>query len=163
MNNCPYRVRRFNWFEYTNAKRFNYNMGNEQEKMVLNPDVTVRSRGVLEKCSLCVQRIQEAKLKAKMENRQVLEGEIKTACQQSCPGDAIVFGNINNPESEISKIADNPRSYQLLEQLHTLPSVSYVTKVRNMDPEDKKRNYSVHYPVYSDGETTLDEHHETNH
>jgi len=163
MNNCPYRVRRFNWFEYTNAKRFNYNMGNEQEKMVLNPDVTVRSRGVLEKCSLCVQRIQEAKLKAKMENRQVLEGEIKTACQQSCPGDAIVFGDINNPESEISKIADNPRSYQLLEQLHTLPSVSYVTKVRNMDPDDKKRNYSVNYPVYSDGETTLDEHHETNH
>ena len=137
MNNCPYRVRRFNWFNYANEKKFNYNMGNEQEKMVLNPDVTVRERGVVEKCSLCVQRIQEAKLKAKLENRPVAEGDIKTACQQSCPGDAIVFGDINNPNSEIFKITQNPRSYQLLEQLHTLPSVSYVTKIRNMDPSDK--------------------------
>jgi len=163
MNNCPYRVRRFNWFDYTNADRFNYNMGNEQEKMVLNPDVTVRSRGVLEKCTLCVQRIQEKKLKAKMENRGLMEDEIKTACQQSCPGDAIVFGDINNPDSEIAKITKDPRSYQLLEQLHTLPSVSYVTKVRNMDPADKKQNYSVNYPVYSSGETSLDELHETEH
>ena len=163
MNNCPYRVRRFNWFEYTNADRFNYNMGNEQEKMVLNPDVTVRSRGVLEKCSMCVQRIQEKKLLAKTENRSVQEGEIKTACQQSCPGDAIVFGDINDPNSEIAKITENPRSYQLLEQLHTLPSVSYVTKVRNMDPADKKRNYSIHYPIYSSGETTGEEHLETEH
>jgi molybdopterin-containing oxidoreductase family iron-sulfur binding subunit len=163
MNNCPYRVRRFNWYEYTNEKRFNYNMGNEQEKMVLNPDVTVRSRGVVEKCSLCVQRIQEQKLIAKNENRGVKDGEIKTACQQSCPGDAIVFGDINDPNSEIAKVVQNPRSYQLLEQLHTLPSVSYVTKVRNLDPEDKKRNYSSHYPTYSSSESTLEEHQEETH
>ncbi len=163
MNNCPYRVRRFNWFEYTNEKRFNYNLGNEQEKMVLNPDVTVRSRGVVEKCSMCIQRIQEAKLKAKTENRMVGEGDIKTACQQSCPGDAIVFGDINDPNSEIAKITANPRSYQLLEQLHTLPSVSYVTKVRNMDPAEKKQNYSSHYPVYSSGESLPAENSEEHH
>jgi len=163
MNNCPYRVRRFNWFEYTDEKRFNYNMGNEQEKMVLNPDVTVRSRGVVEKCSMCVQRIQEKKLQAKIENRAVIEGDIKTACQESCPGDAIVFGDISDENSEIARITQNPRSYQLLEQLHTLPSVSYVTKVRNMDQKDKKRNYSIDYPVYSSGENIPDEHQEEKH
>jgi Fe-S-cluster-containing dehydrogenase component len=112
---------------------------------------------------MCVQRIQEQKLKAKIENRPVGEGDIKTACQQSCPGDAIVFGDINDPNSEIAKITQNPRSYQLLEQLHTLPSVSYVTKVRNMDPEAKKRNYSINYPVYSSEETLPDEHQEEAH
>lgn len=152
MNNCPYRVRRFNWFEYSNKDRFDYNLGNDQEKLVLNPDVTVRSRGVVEKCSMCIQRIQEKKLQAKLENRTLRDGEIKTACQQSCPGDAIVFGDINDPESEIAKITANPRTYQLLEQLHTLPSVSYVTKVRHMDPAEKKRNYSSQYPVYKSGD-----------
>ncbi len=152
MNNCPYRVRRFNWFEYSNRERFDYNLGNEQEKLVLNPDVTVRSRGVVEKCSMCVQRIQEKKLEAKLENRTIRDGEIKTACQQSCPGDAIIFGDMNDAGSEISKIYENPRTYQLLEQLHTLPSVSYVTKIRNMDPSEKKQNYSRQYPVYDDGE-----------
>jgi molybdopterin-containing oxidoreductase family iron-sulfur binding subunit len=163
MNNCPYRVRRFNWFEYTNENRFNYNLGNEQEKMVLNPDVTVRSRGVVEKCSMCIQRIQEKRLKAKTENRGILEGEIKTACQQSCPGDAIVFGDINDPNSAIAKITENPRSYQLLEQLHTLPSVSYVTKVRNMDPEEKKRNYSINYPTYSSEDPLPGDRHKEQH
>lgn len=148
MNNCPYKVRRFNWYEYSNNKKFDYNLSNDQEKLVLNPDVTVRSRGVVEKCSLCVQRIQEKKLQAKKEGRPVMEGEIKTACQQSCPGDAIVFGNLNDPEAEITKVVKDPRTYQLLEQLHTLPTVSYVTKVRNMDPEDKKQNYSIQYPVF---------------
>jgi Fe-S-cluster-containing dehydrogenase component len=152
MNNCPYRVRRFNWFNYRNEKKFNYNLSNQQEKLVLNPDVTVRERGVVEKCSLCVQRIQAAKLKAKTESRPVREGDIKTACQQSCPGDAIIFGDINDPNSEVYKINQDPRTYQLLEQLHTLPSVSYITKVRNMDPADKKRNYSEHYPTYAGDE-----------
>jgi Fe-S-cluster-containing dehydrogenase component/anaerobic selenocysteine-containing dehydrogenase len=152
MNNCPYRVRRFNWFNYLNAQRFNYNLGNEQEKLVLNPDVTVRSRGVVEKCSMCVQRIQEEKLKAKIEGREVKEGDIMTACQQSCPGNAIVFGDINDPNSEVAKLNENPRAYQLLEQLHTLPSLSYITKVRNMEPKDKHRNYSINYPTYSSGE-----------
>lgn len=149
VNNCPYRVRRFNWFNYGNRDRFDYNQGNDQEKLVLNPDVTVRSRGVVEKCSMCIQRIQEKKLLAKEEGRVPREGEIRTACQQSCPGDAIVFGDINDKNSEIFKLHQNPRTYQLLEQVHTLPSVSYITKVRNMDPSEKKRNYSKQYPVYS--------------
>ena len=133
MNNCPYRVRRFNWFEYANNKDFDYNksMSSDVGKLVLNPDVVVRSRGVVEKCSLCVQRIQEKKLLAKSENRQLKDGEIKPACQQSCPADAIIFGNLLDPKSEISKIQKNPRMYHLLEQVHTLPSTSYLTKIRN--------------------------------
>ncbi len=131
MNNCPYRVRRFNWFEYANNKDFDYNMNNEVGKLVLNPDVVVRSRGVVEKCSSCIQRIQEKKLDAKKENRQLRDGEIKTACQQSCPADAIVFGDLLTPDTEISKLNKNPRVYNLLEHLHTLPSTSYLTKIRN--------------------------------
>ena len=106
-------------------------MNNEVGKLVLNPDVVVRSRGVVEKCSLCVQIIQEKKLLAKRENRQLADGEIKTACQSSCPADAITFGNLLDPDSEISKINENPRNYHLLAQLHTLPSTSYLTRIRN--------------------------------
>lgn len=133
MNNCPYRVRRFNWFEFSNNKNFDFNsaMSTDLGKLVLNPDVVVRSRGVVEKCSLCVQRIQEKKLTAKTEGRELQDGEIKTACQQSCPGDAIVFGNLLDPNSEISQIQKNPRMYHLLEHVHTLPSTSYLTKIRN--------------------------------
>lgn len=131
MNNCPYRVRRFNWFSYINNDKFPYNMDNDLGKMVLNPDVTVRTRGVVEKCSFCSQRIQEKKLLAKKENRQLEDGEIKTACEQSCPADALIFGNLNDPDSKISKAFKNPRNYHLLEQIHTLPSVGYLTKVRN--------------------------------
>ena len=136
MNNCPYRVRRFNWFEMVNNDEFDYNMNSDLGKMVLNPDVTVRSRGVVEKCSLCVQRIQEKKLQAKKENRQLEDGEIKMACEQSCPADAIVFGNMLDPESRVSKIIDKPGTYQLLEYLHTLPSVNYLTKIRNIEEVD---------------------------
>lgn len=131
INNCPYRVRRFNWFKYVDNDKFDYNANNDLGRMVLNPDVTVRSRGVVEKCSMCVQRIQEKKQKAKLEGRMIAEGEIKTACQQSCPGNAIVFGDLNNPESRISKLFKDKRNYHLLEELHTLPSVGYLTKVRN--------------------------------
>lgn len=133
MNNCPYRVRRFNWFEYADNKKFDYNqsMSTDVGKLVLNPDVVVRSRGVVEKCSLCVQRIQEKKLVAKTENRELADGEIKTACQQTCPADAIVFGNLKDPNSEVAKLAKSQRKYHLLEHLHTLPSTSYLTKVRN--------------------------------
>jgi len=141
MNNCPYRVRRFNWYEFANNDEFDYNMNSEQEKLVLNPDVTVRSRGVVEKCSLCVQRIQEKKLLAKKEGRILVDGEVKPACQQSCPGNAIIFGNMNDPESEISKLLSNPRTYQLMEQLHTLPSVSYMTKVRNKDTKIEHKDH----------------------
>ncbi len=131
INNCPYRVRRFNWFQYVNNDSFDYNSNSELGRMVLNPDVTVRSRGVVEKCSMCVQRIQEKKLAAKLEERPLAEGEIQTACQQSCPGNAIVFGDLNDPESRISKLFQDKRNYHLLEELHTLPSVGYLTKVRN--------------------------------
>lgn len=131
VNNCPYRVRRFNWFQYVKNDKFDYNANNDLGRMVLNPDVTVRSRGVVEKCSMCVQRIQEKKQEAKLAGRMIEDGEIKTACAQSCPGNAIVFGDMNDPNSRISKLFKDGRNYHLLEELHTLPSVGYLTKVRN--------------------------------
>jgi molybdopterin-containing oxidoreductase family iron-sulfur binding subunit len=147
-NNCPYKVRRFNWLDYTGADSFPDNqlkegvgalndvvfaMNDDLTRMVLNPDVTVRSRGVIEKCSFCVQRTQEGKLKAKKENRPLEDKDVKTACQQACPTDAIVFGNANNPDSELSQVRKNNalRTFYSLEQIHVLPNVSYLTKVRN--------------------------------
>jgi molybdopterin-containing oxidoreductase family iron-sulfur binding subunit len=149
-NNCPYKVRRFNWADYTGADSFKDNqdqqlvgkldpvvhqMNDELTRMVLNPDVTVRSRGVMEKCSFCIQRTQAAKLNAKKENRVLADGEAKTACQQACSADAIVFGNVHDENSQVSKIRrDNPqRSFYVLEQLHVLPNVTYLAKVRNTD------------------------------
>jgi molybdopterin-containing oxidoreductase family iron-sulfur binding subunit len=131
LNNCPYRVRRFNWFKYVQNDKFDFALNSDLGRMVLNPDVTVRSRGVVEKCSMCVQRIQEKKQLAKLEGRPIAEGEIKTACAQSCPADAIVFGDLENPESRISQLFKDKRNYHLLEELHTLPSIGYLTKVRN--------------------------------
>jgi Fe-S-cluster-containing dehydrogenase component len=136
INNCPYRVRRFNWYRYTNNKAFDFNTASDLGKMVLNPDVTVRERGVVEKCSFCVQRIQEKKLQAKLENRILEDNEIKTACMQSCPAGAIVFGNLNDKNSKVSLLLADSRRYHLLEELHTLPSVGYLTKVWN-DEETK--------------------------
>ena len=136
INNCPYKVRRFNWYRYTNNKSFDFNTASDLGKMVLNPDVTVRERGVVEKCSLCVQRIQEKKLQAKLENRRLNDYEIKTACMQACPSEAIVFGNLNDKNSKVSKLFSDPRRYNLLEELHTLPSVGYLTKVRNDEKEN---------------------------
>jgi Fe-S-cluster-containing dehydrogenase component len=131
MNNCPYRVRRFNWYRYTNNKAFNYNTASELGRMVLNPDVTVRERGVVEKCTFCVQRIQAKKLEAKLENRVLKDFEIKPACMQACPAGAIVFGNLNDKTSRVSQLFSDPRRYGLLEELHTLPSIGFLTKVRN--------------------------------
>lgn len=131
VNNCPYKVRRFNWFQYVKNDEFDFASNSDLGRMVLNPDVTVRSRGVVEKCSFCVQRIQEKKIKAKVEGRIIDDGEIQPACVQSCPANALVFGDMNNPESKISKYMKNERNYHLLEELHTLPSVGYLTKVRN--------------------------------
>lgn len=136
INNCPYKVRRFNWFRYTNNKAFDFNAVSDLGKMVLNPDVTVRERGVVEKCSFCVQRIQEKKLEAKLENRTLKDYEIKTACMQACPSGAIVFGNLKDKNSRVSQLLESPRAYHLLEELHTLPSVGYLTKVWN-DEEEK--------------------------
>jgi molybdopterin-containing oxidoreductase family iron-sulfur binding subunit len=131
INNCPYRVRRFNWFAYVNNQEFDFNQNSDLGRMVLNPDVVVRERGVVEKCSFCVQRIQEKKLRAKGEGRALADAEIKPACAQACPADALVFGDLNNPESRVSKMFNAERNYHLLEVLHTLPSVGYLTKVRN--------------------------------
>lgn len=131
MNNCPYRVRRFNWFQYVKNEKFDFASNSDLGRMVLNPDVTVRSRGVVEKCSMCVQRIQSMKQTAKLEGRPIRDGEMQTACAQTCPGNAIVFGDLANPESRIAKLFKDKRNYHLLEELHTLPSVGYLTKVRN--------------------------------
>ncbi|MGE5419044.1 MAG: 4Fe-4S dicluster domain-containing protein, partial [Chloroflexota bacterium] len=138
MNNCPYRVRRFNWFRYTGNKVFDYNSASDLGKMVLNPDVTVRERGVVEKCTFCVQRIQAKKLEAKLEGRPLRDFEIKPACMQACPAGAIVFGNLNDENSRVSQLFRDKRRYGLLEQLHTLPSVGFLTKVWNDEGEKGK-------------------------
>ena len=136
-NNCPFKVRRFNFWDYTMADAIPFNtkdatgMTLDLKRMVLNPDVTVRAKGVIEKCSMCVQRIQEKKLNAKLENRTLKDGEIITACAQACPADAIVFGDLNDPASRISQLFKDERNYHLLEELHTLPSVGYLTRIRN--------------------------------
>ncbi len=130
-NNCPYKVRRFNWFKYSDNAKFDFNMNDDLGKMVLNPDVIVRSRGVMEKCSMCVQRIQYGKLEAKKQGRRPKDGEIKTACAQTCPTNAITFGDYNDASSELNKQTKSERMYHLLEEIGVQPSVNYLTKVRN--------------------------------
>jgi MoCo/4Fe-4S cofactor protein with predicted Tat translocation signal len=132
-NNCPYKVRRFNWFRYSDNAEFDFNMNDDLGKMVLNPDVVVRSRGVMEKCTMCVQRIQEGRLNAKKESRRIVDGEIQTACAQACPTNAITFGDFNDKESLLSKTKEDERMYHLLEEINTQPSVFYLTKVRNAE------------------------------
>jgi molybdopterin-containing oxidoreductase family iron-sulfur binding subunit len=149
-NNCPYKVRRFNWADYTGADSFPNNrdqkivgkldpiieqMNDDLTRMVLNPDVTVRSRGVIEKCSFCVQKLQEAKLKAKKEDRVLADGDAKTACMTACPTDAIVFGNVHDKESRIAKTRkeNEQRLFYVIEQVHTLPNLNYLAKIRNTD------------------------------
>lgn len=134
-NNCPYKVRRFNWFRYNENPQFPYNQTEDLGKMVLNPDVVVRSRGVMEKCTMCVQRIQYGKLEAKKQSRRLKDGEVKTACAQACPTNAIVFGDYNDPESEINKLHGDKRQYQLLAEINTQPGVFYQTKVKNIRGE----------------------------
>lgn len=131
INNCPYKVRRFNWYRYITNDAFDFNQNSDLARLALNPDVTVRERGVVEKCSFCVQRIQAGKLQAKMEGRALADGDIQTACMQACPSNAIVFGDLKDPESKVAKLFKNERNYHLLEELHTLPTVGYMTKVRN--------------------------------
>lgn len=131
-NNCPYKVRRFNWFNYWNDSRFDNYLNNEFTQLVLNPDVTTRSRGVMEKCSMCIQRIQAGKLQAKLEKRPLKDGDIKMACQQTCPTNAIIFGDGNDPESEVYKALKSERTYYVLEEINTKPGIGYQTKVRNI-------------------------------
>jgi len=130
-NNCPYKVRRFNWFQYSDNDKFDFNMNDDYGKMVLNPDVVVRSRGVIEKCSMCLQKIQETKLDAKKAGRTVRDEDAQTACSSVCPTNAIVFGDSNDENHEIHALKNDPRKYDLLEHLNVAPSVFYQTKIRN--------------------------------
>jgi molybdopterin-containing oxidoreductase family iron-sulfur binding subunit len=130
-NNCPYKVRRFNWFLYNENDEFPYNMSNDLGRMVLNPDVTVRSRGVMEKCSFCIQLTQKTILDAKREGRAIVDGEFHTACSNACNKGALTFGDLNIPDSEISQLKDNDRKYYLLEDIGTKPNVFYHVKVKN--------------------------------
>ncbi|HSP13581.1 MAG TPA: 4Fe-4S dicluster domain-containing protein [Thermoanaerobaculia bacterium] len=122
-NNCPYKARRFNWFDYPHDDRF--------ANLVLNPDVAVRSRGVMEKCSMCTQRIEEARIEAKQRGMAIPDGAIRMACEQSCPADAIVFGDLNDPKSRINTVRRNPRHFRLLEELNVEPAVGYLKLTRN--------------------------------
>lgn len=140
-NNCPYKVRRFNWFKYHGNDEFDYHMNNPMGRMVLNPDVTVRSRGVMEKCSMCVQRIQAGKLQAKKEKRPVRDGEVKTACMTACPTEAISFGDLNDTKANVTTTLDkelDDRAYHVLKEINVSPNVWYFTKIRNKDAADRK-------------------------
>ncbi|MCU0385429.1 MAG: 4Fe-4S dicluster domain-containing protein [Flavihumibacter sp.] len=173
-NNCPYKVRRFNWADYTGADSFGDNMvggkgendvilmmNDDLTRMVLNPDVTVRSRGVIEKCSFCVQRLQEGKLAAKKAGRPLEDRDVKTACQQACAADAIVFGNVNNAESAVSKHrADNKnRLFYVQEQIHVLPNVSYLAKVRNTGEISAHEQYGKPHFMNEGGHAAEGGHH----
>lgn len=130
-NNCPYKVRRFNWFTYNLNDKFDFNMNNDLGRMVLNPDVVVRTRGVMEKCSMCIQMTQATILEAKKENRIVKDGEFQTACAKACSTGSIKFGDMNDKESEVRELYSSNRRYYLLEEIGTKPNVFYHTKVRN--------------------------------
>jgi molybdopterin-containing oxidoreductase family iron-sulfur binding subunit len=130
MNNCPYKVRYFNWYDHGNPNDQALSWPDPLH-MLLNPDVVVRSKGVMEKCTFCVQRIRGAQNEARLQRRELRDGEVRTACQQTCPADAIVFGDLNDPESEVSRVAQSELGYHVLEGLNTDPGVTYLTRVRN--------------------------------
>ena len=134
-NNCPYKVRRFNWFNYMGLDKF-ADLNPAQDdlgRMVLNPDVTVRARGVMEKCSMCVQKIQTGKLEAKKEGTPVQDGDIETACASACPTNAITFGDLNDITSRVKAESESTRAYRVIEEVGTKPNVYYQTKVRNTE------------------------------
>jgi Fe-S-cluster-containing dehydrogenase component len=127
-NNCPYKVRRFNFLLFQD-------WNTPQLKMMRNPDVSVRPRGVMEKCTYCVQRLTHARITAEEENRKVRDGEVATACQQACPADAIIFGDINDKNSRVARMKMDPRDYSLLPELNTRPRTTYLAVVNNPNPE----------------------------
>jgi molybdopterin-containing oxidoreductase family iron-sulfur binding subunit len=127
-NNCPYKVRRFNFFEYADY-------ATQSLRQQYNPDVTVRSRGVMEKCTYCVQRIRHAEIDADAENRPIADGEVLTACQAACPAQAIVFGDLNDSESSAKRLKELPLNYALLEELNTAPRTTYLAALRNPNPK----------------------------
>jgi molybdopterin-containing oxidoreductase family iron-sulfur binding subunit len=127
-NNCPYKVRRFNFFNFTKDTP-------DILKLAMNPDVTVRARGVMEKCTYCTQRIARARIDAKLTGRALRDGDVKTACQQACPASAIEFGDLRDPSSRVAKLKADGRNYALLEELNTKPRTTYLTKVRNPNPD----------------------------
>jgi Fe-S-cluster-containing dehydrogenase component len=126
-NNCPYKVRRFNYFNY--AKE------DHRLPMSWNPDVSVRARGVMEKCTYCIQRIRKTRIEADRESRPIRDGEIRTACQQACPTEAIVFGDLNDPESAVNRRKASPLDYGVLTELNTRPRTTYQARLRNPNPE----------------------------
>ena len=132
-NNCPYKVRRFNWFLYNKNDEFDYHMNDDLGRMVLNPDVVVRSRGVMEKCSLCIQMTQKTILDAKLKGEQIEDGTFQTACSNACTTGALVFGDVNDKNSKVSALREDDRMYHLLEHVGTKPNVMYQVKVRNSD------------------------------
>jgi molybdopterin-containing oxidoreductase family iron-sulfur binding subunit len=132
-NNCPYKVRRFNWFKYAENSEFDFNMNNDLGRMVLNPDVVIRSRGVMEKCSMCLQKTQLSILTAKKEGRPVKDEEFQTACSSACPTGSMVFGDVNDKESEVSHLLEDERAFHLLAEIGTKPNVMYHLKVRNTE------------------------------
>jgi Fe-S-cluster-containing dehydrogenase component len=126
-NNCPYKVRRFNFFQFSDYTT-------PVLKLLRNPDVTVRSRGVMEKCTYCVQRINAARIEAEEEDRRIRDGDVVTACQQVCPTQAIVFGDMNDPASRVKRLKDAPLDFALLAELNTRPRTTYLAAVRNPNP-----------------------------
>jgi len=130
-NNCPYKVRRFNWFLYNNNSEFDFHMNDDLGRMVVNPDVNVRSRGVMEKCSMCIQMTQKTILDAKREGREIKDGEFQTACSNACSSGAMIFGDVNDKESKVAELLEDKRMYHLLEHVGTKPNVIYHVKVRN--------------------------------
>lgn len=157
-NNCPYKVRRFNWFYYSSHVK-------EPLNLALNPDVSVRTRGVMEKCTFCVQRIKDAKNTAADEDRALKDGDITTACQDACPTDAIVFGDMNDKESRVAKMFANQREYTLLEEYNAVPRVRYMSKVRHTDRTIAKDHGhgGGHGDDHGDGHGQDDHHNEENH